>query len=404
MEKNTIGILKDKNALLVFLSQLISTVCDKMMSIGLVWYLTTQYSINIVPWFLTISFLPHVFMSFYSSGILSKVGVLRTVIQSEFIRGIILLVFFASLYFIPEKSQTFLVLLFASCFLVGIASSLFNPAVLSLPPRIVSDENVPALNALLDTSFSLSNILGAACSIFLLNIFDIKILVLINALSFIFAGILQSLVAEKKNNEIEVGDDQKIGPRTVLKKYPLIKRMLISFLFINVVFTPILVMIPWYVENIYKGSGSDLAIIEGAMGVGAFLVGIILSLNALRVKDDKRVKAIAIICFLFGLFFLLFSFSLSTTMASIILFFIGMLSTFLNVQVLTFFQMSLSSEEVPAIMVAVNIISTASMPLSFAISGLLFPIVNIPKFAMWCGILTMVIAIIMPRFLNRESQ
>lgn len=403
METNSIALLKDKNALLVFSSQLISTICDKMMSIGLVWYLTTKYSINIVPWFLAVSFLPHLFMSFYSSKIINKIGVLKTVIQSEFIRGLILLILFSSLYFVPEKSIEFLYALFISCFLVGIASSLFNPAVLSLPPRLVSEEKVPGLNALLDTSFSLSNILGAACSIFLLNIFDIKILVLINALSFIVAGILQSGVTEKKISSSEMLDHSQIGPIIVLKKYPLIKRLLISFLFINVVFTPILVMIPWYVENIYKGNGSDLALIEGSMGLGAFLVGVVLSLNAFVVSDKKRISTIAIVCFLFGLFFLFFSFSKSTFMASFILLFIGMLSTYLNVQVLTYFQTSLSPEEVPAIMVAVNIISTASMPLSFALSGLLFPVVNIPTFAMYCGIMTMVIALFMPRFLRGNN-
>lgn len=403
METTTISLLKDKNALLVFSSQLISTVCDKMMSIGLVWYLTTKYSINIVPWFLALSFLPHLFMSFYSSKLINKIGVLKTVIQSEFIRGVILLALFGTLHFVPEKSIEFLYALFISCFLVGIASSLFNPAVLSLPPRLVSEENVPGLNALLDTSFSLSNILGAACSIFLLNIFDIKILVLINALSFIVAGILQSGVTEEKISTSELLDQSQIGPMIVLKKYPLIKRLLISFLFINVVFTPILVMIPWYVENIYKGSGSDLALIEGSMGVGAFLVGVVLSLNAFVISDKKRISTIAIVCFLFGLFFLFFSFSKTTFMASLILLFIGMLSTYLNVQVLTYFQTSMAPEEVPAIMVAVNIISTASMPLSFALSGLLFPIVNIPTFAMYCGIMTMIIALFMPRFLRENN-
>ena len=83
MTNNKLGLLQDKNALNVFLSQLLSTVCDKMMSIGLVWYLTTQYSINVVPWFLAVSFLPHIFMSFYSSKIINQRGILKTVIDTD---------------------------------------------------------------------------------------------------------------------------------------------------------------------------------------------------------------------------------------------------------------------------------------------------------------------------------
>lgn len=404
MIKINSGILSDSNAFTVFISQLMSTICDKMMSIGLVWYLTTEYSINVVPWFLAVSFLPHIFMSFYSSKIINKYGTLKTVIATEYFRGVVLLTLFGILFFLPEKSTVFLAALFSASFLVGIGSSVFNPAILSLPPVLVDDEKVPALNALLDTSFSISNILGAACSIVLLNIFDIKILVLINGISFFIAAIMQAKVKLKKSEEVAESEQDRIGPMAVLKKYPMIAKMLLSFLFINVVFTPILVMIPWYVENVFKGNGSDLAWIEAAMGAGAFLTGMYLSLSAFTVRAEKRIGMIAIICFLFGLFFQVFSFSKSTVEASCLLFLIGILSTFLNVQVLTYFQTSLKEHEVPSIMVAVNIISAASMPLSFAISGILFPIVDIPRFALICGLLTMLIAFALPTFLKTTPQ
>jgi MFS family permease len=271
-----------------------------------------------------------------------------------------------------------------------------------LPPILVEEKKVPALNALIDMSFSISSILGAACSIFLLNIFEIKILVLINALSFIFAGILQGRVTLRFHSFQPENPKLASSPMEVLKKYPAITRMLMSFLFINLVFTPILVMIPWYVENIFKGNGSDLALIEGAMGLGAFLTGLFLSFKASLVRPEKRIGTIAIICFFFGLFFQVFSFSTSTVEASFLLFLIGVLSTYLNVQVLTYFQTSLDEYEVPSIMVAVNIISAASMPLSFAISGLLFPVVEVPQFALICGLMTMIIAFFMPSFLKNK--
>lgn len=406
MTKTNFDILKDKNTSLIFISQLLSTVCDKMMSIGLVWYLTTAYSINIVPWFLAVSFLPHLFMSFYSSKIIARHGILKTVIATEWIRGVILLILLGLLFLVPEKSNAALVCLFGATFFIGIGSSVFNPAILSLPPVLVESDKVQSLNALLDTSFSVSNILGAACSIFLLNMFDIKILVLINAVSFFVAAFLQSRVNVKKMQEVpkEVDGEPAVGLKVILRKYPVIARMLVSFLFINLVFAPILVMIPWYVENVFKGNASDLALIEGAMGLGAFLTGMTLTLSGIVVRDEKRIGMIAIICFLFGLFFQVFSFSRSTAEASFLLFLIGVLSTFLNVQVLTYFQTALEEHEVPSIMVGVNIISAASMPLSFAISGLLFPVVEIPSFALLCGMMTMLISFFMPTFLKSKPQ
>ena len=397
------GVLSEKNASLVFASQLISTVCDKMMSIGLVWFLTTKFSINVVPWFLAVSFLPHVFMSFYSPKLISRLGILQTVIMTEYFRAFVLLGFYLLLFLIPENSQTFLVTLFVSMFLVGIGSSLFNPAILSLPPKLVPAEQVPGLNALLDTSFSLSSILGAAFSIFLLNIFDIKALVLINALSFALAGFLQGKVDKIDTPEESLEAPDAETTMGILRKHKLIRRMLISFLFINLILSPIFVMIPWFVENVYKGNGGDLAIIEGAMGLGAFLTGLALTLTATNIKADKRVGMVTVVSFLFGLFFQIFSLTSATAEGAAIMFMIGVLSTFLNVQVLTFFQTTLAEHEVPAIMVAVNLISAAALPLSFTITGLIFPIVDIPKLALFSGLITSIAAFFMPTYLKEKK-
>ncbi|MBC7537916.1 MAG: MFS transporter [Bacteriovorax sp.] len=394
-------VLKDKNSALIFVSQLVSAICDKMMSIGLIWYLTKEYSINVVPWFLAASFLPHLLMAFFSTSIINRVGALRTVIASEFFRGTVLFILFGSIHFLKLEGNQLLEALFVSGFFVGLGSSLFNPAILSLPPKLVAPDKVMGLNALIDSSMSISTILGATFAIFILSFVDLKTLILINALSFVWAGILQMGLKTREQSAPSVeGNTAEIGPMFVLKKYPDIARMLVSFLFLNLVFTPILVMIPWYVQKIYMGDSSSLAIIEGAMGVGAFVTGLYLSFSSFQVNTDKRISMIALVSFLFGLFFLIFAYSYFTWHGAVILFSIGIISTFLNIQVLTYFQTALSEEEVPAIMTAVNIISAASVPLSLVFSGLIFPHVSIPNFAKLSGVLIIFIAILMPKFLQ----
>jgi len=248
---------------------------------------------------------------------------------------------------------------------------------------------------------SISSILGATCAIFLLNIVDLKMLILINALSLLFAGVLQlGIEVNAKEMAENASEEIVLGSRGVLKKYPDIARMLGSFLFLNLVFTPILVMIPWYVQNIYGGNSSGLALIEGSMGLGAFLTGLYLSLASFQIEGAKRISMISIVSFLFGLFFLFFAFSKFIWQGGIVLFAIGILSTFLNIQVLTYFQTALKVEEIPAIMTVVNIISAASVPLSLGFSGLVFPHVFIPNFAKISGVLVIFIALIMPRYLK----
>lgn len=397
-----LDVLKDRNALLIFVSQLVSAICDKMMSIGLVWYLTRDFSINVVPWYLAVCFLPHLFMAFFSTRLINNIGALKTVIGSEFFRGAVLLILYFSISAFNLEKSTLLNSIFIAGFFVGLGSSLFNPAILSLPPKLVAPEKVPGLNALIDSSMSISTIMGATFAIFLLNFMDLKMLILINALSFIWAGFIQLGLKMKEEGNLSGAEalEKEIGPLYVLKKYPEIARMLVSFLFLNLVFTPLLVMIPWYVINVYSGDSSSLAFIEGAMGLGAFITGLIMSLSSYQVAADKRIGMIGVVSFLFGLFFLIFAFSGATWHGAIVLFSIGILSTFLNIQVLTHFQTALLEEEIPAIMTAVNIISAATVPLSLSFSGLIFPHVSIPDFAKASGIMVLIIALIMPKFLK----
>lgn len=397
-------ILKDKNALRIFLSLLVSTICEKMMSIGLVWYFTKNFSINIVPWFLTVSFLPHLLMAFYSTGIINRLGALKTVIAASYFRSAVLFLLYGCFFILDLKANTLLTGLFVAGFFIGLGSSLFNPSILTLPPQLVASDKIVGLNALIDSSMSISTIMGATFAIFLLNIVSLKTLILVNAVSFLVSGLLQmGLQTKSQMQEQRDTNVPHIGPKTVLSKYPDIARMLGSFLFLNLVFTPILVMIPWYVEKVYGGDSSSLATIEGCMGLGAFLTGLFMSLANFQVEKKNRISMIALVSFLFGAFFLLFSFSLQTWHGAFLLFCIGVLSTFLNIQVLTYFQTSLLEDEVPAIMTAVNIISAASVPLSLSFSGLIFPYVYIPTFAKSCGVMVVFIALIMPKFL-RGSQ
>jgi len=398
-------VLKDRNSLFIFLSQLITSVADKMLSLGLIWYITKSIGANHVSWFLACAFLPHLIFSFFSTRIIHYLGTIKTMVITTIFRSIVLLVFFLLLYLNILEINHLHFSLFSMVFLIGVGTSLFTPAILSSPPLLVSENKIIALNGLLDSTLSISNILGAVLSVFLLNFMDLKGLILINAICFLFAFFLQmGLKKINKEDDNDIGETSHVSPVTVLKKYPDIAKMLLSFLILNLILAPIFVLIPWYVDNVYRGDSSSLSIIEGAMGLGAFLMGILISITKFEVQEKDRVKMIAIISFIFGICFTLFSQTVATYQAAIILFLFGSFLTFLNIQVLTYFQTEASEGDVPAIMTSVNLISNAAMPLSLSLSGLVFPIVDVKQLALFSGIIIILIAFIMPTIIRGKSQ
>lgn len=398
-------VLKERNSLFIFLSQMITSVADKMLSLGLIWYITKSIGANHVSWFLACAFLPHLVFSFFSTRIIHYLGTIKTMVTTTIFRSMVLFVYFLLLVTDVLKVEHLHYSLFTMVFLIGVGTSLFTPAILSSPPLLVPENKIIALNGLLDSTLSISSILGAVLSVFLLNFVDLQGLILINAICFLFAFFLQ--LGLKKISIENLDDNQKephVSPITVLKKYPDIAKMLLSFLILNLILAPIFVLIPWYVDNVYKGDSSSLSIIEGAMGLGAFLMGIVISITKFEVKEKDRVKMIAVISFIFGICFTLFSQTIATYQAAVILFLFGSFLTFLNIQVLTYFQTEASEGDVPAIMTSVNLISNAAMPLSLSLSGIVFPLVDVKQLALFSGIIIILISFVMPTIIRGKSQ
>ena len=174
MNSINLDILRERNALIIFITQLITTISDKMLSIGLIWFITKNLGPEIVPWFLTCAFLPHLLLSFVSSKFIHRFGTIRTLMITEIFRGGVLLLYFFLLSNLSLSNQQFAYSLFIMIFCIGIGASLFTPAILSSPPILVSDDKIIGLNAMIDSSISISSILGAVMSIFLLNYFELN--------------------------------------------------------------------------------------------------------------------------------------------------------------------------------------------------------------------------------------
>lgn len=394
------SLLREKNVQIIFSSQLVSAVCDKVMTIGLVWYLTTAFSIGVVPWFLAISFLPHLILSFFTTRIIRQLTPLRSVLYSELYRGFVLLFLFFLLKGFGWHGQVELTALFVTAFLIGIGSAIFNPAILSLPTLVVSENKVVGLNALIDSSLSFSTVLGAAIGVMLLTWMDLPTMILVNAVSYLWAGALQSRLSLLPRSAEIVPVASSVTVRQVLRSHPQIARMLGSFLFINLAFTPILVFIPWVVEQVYTGTARTLSTLEGAMGLGAIASAAYYTMTGMRLEFKVRIRMIATVAFCFGLLFILLAYTTSWWQGASVLFVVGLLNAFLNIEVLSFFQTSLKEDEVPAVMTAVNLISVASIPLSMSLTGLVFPYVNVPHFAVICGAITVVVSLLLPRLLQ----
>ncbi|HEX4048325.1 MAG TPA: MFS transporter [Elusimicrobiota bacterium] len=379
-----LAVLTDKNAARLFVGQLVSQVCDKMMTVGLIWVLTQRASLAAIPWFLAVSALPHLLLAWRAGHWTNLLGPLKTVIWADWIRAAI----FAGLAFawprVPPGAE--LAVLFAASFAANFASALFNPAMMSLPLHLGDAEVLQQLTAVLDSCFSLGSIVGPVCSALLYPWIGLRGLFLFNGLSFAFAAILESGVLTRLPASAEeaagAAGSAASGMGELLRGDSLLRFMLGGFLGMNIFFGPLLVFLPLFAKAAYGGTIGTLASLETSLGAGTALGGVILTL----VRFDSRTGVkISAGMGLMAVSYVAFTLTRVPWQGCACLAALGFFLATANVFILNLFQTRPAPRDVPTVMSLVNLISTASLPVSMGVLGLLVGRVEVRSLALACS-------------------
>jgi MFS transporter, DHA3 family, macrolide efflux protein len=396
--------LKNRNASRIFYGQLISQICDKMMTVGLIWVISKEFTAEVIPWFLALSALPHLLLAWTSGAWIGRWGPLKTVIWSDLARGGLFITLAFAWPALSGGSSTLAALLIAS-FLANGAGALFNPAILSLPVYAVEEPLIPNVTAMIDTCFSIGNVLGPALSAILYPWLGLRGLFLLNGLSYFFAGCLEagirlkpsSVPADSPSPSQATPSDWKSLWR-VLNQDPLVRFMLLTFLGMNLFLGPLFVFLPLFVQSAYHGELSILAQFEMAIGIGTVGGGLYLSLAQTGARGGQKTGVKILTCMaILSLAYAGFAFSHFFVVACVFLAVLGFALAVANVLILSQFQIRPAPTDVPVVMSLVNLISVASLPLSMTVMGWLMaktPNLDIHLLAVaFGGILSIITAI-----------
>lgn len=402
----SLDVFKEKNARILLVSQFLSQICDKTMSIGLIWLITQKFSEVYLSWYLFLGFLPHLILFPWTGRWITKLGPLKTVIGADLFRGLV----FLALYFLcsttPEAEL--LPVLFTGVFLIGIGSSFFNPSLMSLPPQLVSDKNISSLNTLLDLCFSLSHVFAAAISIWILQATSVANLMLANSLLFFFGAYYQTRIhtlatPSPKSDESEISLSSFKNTFAILDQFKVIKKLIFLFFLLNVMMAPLFIFLPWYAKNIFGGSSTALSMLETGWAFGALCGGI--SLMIFQIQNHKHfLKFLYTMIVGFGLIFILFAYNHKIQNGTLLMIALGIIISILNVNILTYFQKELSEAQLPYVMTLASLISTASIPLSMLSSGFIMRHISVPQFAFYSGAAVIVLALFFRKMSSEDHS
>jgi MFS family permease len=359
----------------LFIGQLVSQTCDKMMSVGLVWMFTEQYPTWVIPAFLGVSALPHLLLAWSAGRWTSRLGTVRTLVSTDAFRGGV----FTLLALAWSRIAWPAAVLFGVSLVANLASALFNPAVMSAPVALVEAGQVQRLTALLESCFSIGTVVGPLIAALLYPHVGLAGLFLFNGLSYLGAALMESGLHPTSDTT-----DQPTlrSPREVLAADGVVAVLLAGFLASNLFLTPMTVIMPLYARGVFHGTISTLAVLEMCFGGGTIVGG--LSMAARHVSKIGRQITFGMIWV--ALAWLGFTASPALGIGAICLAFLGYFLSTTNVLSMTVFQQRLPAPDVPTLMSLVNLISVACLPLSMLVMGALAPHFDIRTLALGCAL------------------
>lgn len=367
------NIYGNRNILFLLISQCMAATSDRILLVGICWYIIQNYSNAVLAGFLAIALSPHLIMVLFSGKIINKLTPTKTIAFAELARIAIYLltIMEASIY-----QNHFLDILSLGFFAGNIVGALYNPAVLSMPKLITSDINLQQkVMALLNSSTSIARLIGPVLAIPLYGLIDIRGIFILASIFFIIAWLFE-LEIKQENAVAEDLDARAVRSRKFyyyLKNYKSIILLLAAFLVMNVFVVPVQIFMPILAKTFYQSNMAVLSIFEFSLGLGVLFGGIYISFSA---STAKLWNNIAFPYLLSSIAYLALSVAGSFILVAISLCIFGLFLSIGNVLTLNYFQSNIKSADVSNIMSYVNFISVAAGPVAMFLAGYLLKYLN----------------------------
>jgi MFS family permease len=222
---------------------------------------------------LVLSTLPAIVVNPFAGVLADRMNRKRLIILMDFLNGALYIV----LYILSLNSLT-LSIIYVSTLITTILTCIFDMSLEAAKPDIVSNERLMSLNSASKIIDSASSILGPMVGGLVFALINIKIVILINGVSFIFSAISE-LFMDFNLNTKQSPPAKKITFFKDIKEgfnYMILEKGILNLFYVFIILNLFLslaisVPIPFIINNVLKLKPHYFGIIEGAFSVGMIL-------------------------------------------------------------------------------------------------------------------------------------
>ena len=293
--------MKNKNFIIIVIGQIISLFGNAIQRFSMSLYLleftgSTATFANI----LAISTIPYILFAPIAGRLSDNINRKKIMVYLDLFCSILI----GGYAFILLRGNDSALIVGTVMFMLSVCATLYGPAVTASIPQIVEEDKLTSANGVINQVGSIVNFVGPILAGILYGLLGIKVIVIVNAVSFFASAIMElfldipDVVKDNLVNENEIDEDrnnEKILSMDFIKRSfvdmkesfiylkdekKIVLGIISSYALCNIFLVPILSIVAPYFINVFLGLPSEIfGIVEAVCVLGMILGGFWISVK-----------------------------------------------------------------------------------------------------------------------------
>ncbi len=335
----------------------------------------------------------------------------KIIIISHLSRSIAAVALSALIFLQPDATKLVLVALFSVAIFNATVNAFFGPAISATIPDLVPKERVASANSLGQLTMQISVFLGQGLGGVLFRLLGAAMLFLFDGLAYLYASVSQCFVyipqaiKEKKGSgqsRLRMFKEDIIEGLHYARVQPGLKEVVLVSAFMSFFTAPIIVLLPFYVEDVLRAQIDWYGFLAAGSGVGTLLGYIFV--GAIRTSAKSRGMTVLIFILLNAIGYGILGLIRVPIYALILAIAGGFTSGYITVSIMTILQVSTPGEIRGRILGLLSAISASLTPIGMGMAGIVADAMqqNIPAIYVACSASMVMLTTLV--FLNKNFR
>lgn len=364
------SLFHNRSFMLVWMSGLTIMLGFSMFFLSVSWFIVDVLNRPAVLGVVLMSVsIPRVIMMIYGGILADKIRKSLIMFVTNFLQGIVMVTMI--ILFMNDWLQVGSLIVIALVF--GFLDAFFFPAVSSMIPSIVRDEQLQRANSLFQGSTEMMFIIGPLVAGVLLTIGDFTltfsaaaVLIFISTI-LVFPPFIRDPKPAKREGDPSTLDDLKEGLNYV-KRSPVHRTGTLSIIIINLfMIGPLLISFPILVDAL-GGGPFELSLLEAGLSVGTFLASVLIVVWNVKKRRGRLVFGSLLLSF--G-FFIMFSQLEGLLLLVLLAGLAGFMAMFVYLPTVTIVQERTDKDKLGRVMSIITLAASGFEPIAFGLIAFL---------------------------------